>query len=142
MGVILCSLVDNGKIRSILQISTGILVLLVLLKPIAGLDLEDIGNRIKDSMGEEFQTENYQELYREKLKEQIRTTTEKYIQDKASALGAEIHADITLSNDNYPVPAAVEIRGKMSYEQKQSLENYLTHELGIPPEKQRWNIHD
>ena len=142
IGVIVCALVENAKIRSILRITTGILVLIVLLRPLVNLDPEDLSIRIQSSIEGQIQTENYQELYRKKLKEQIQTTTEKYIRDKASALGAHIEAFVTLSDDTYPVPTAVEIMGKMTEMQKEELADYLTHQLGIPPHNQRWNIND
>ena len=61
-----------------------------------------------------------------------------YIQDKASLYGADLTAEITLTQDTTPIPASVRLTGTWSGYAKNKLETILEQELGIPKENQQW----
>jgi hypothetical protein len=58
--------------------------------------------------------------------------------DKARSYGAEIQVEITLSQEDPPVPKGCTITGEISPFVKQQLQKVLTNELMIPEENQRW----
>ena len=63
---------------------------------------------------------------------------EAYILEKANGLGMDIHPEITLSNDNPPVPYAVTIEGMCTPFARKQLSVYLHQNLGLSEEYQTW----
>lgn len=142
IGVLVTSLISDQRIRNVFRIVTGILLLLVLLKPIAQIDLSHFGQEIGSTFRQEFTTQDYESLYQEKLCDQVRRTTEEYIRKKAESLGITITAKVELSTDHYPTPTGVKIYGEISPEQMTQLQAYIAQELGIPNENQRWEFYE
>lgn len=68
----------------------------------------------------------------------IKTQTQAYILDKASSLGADISANVLLTQQSPPVPCAVTISGAVSPYAKRILRQYIADELGILEENQSW----
>ena len=59
-----------------------------------------------------------QALYREKLRSQVKETTETYIINKASSCNATISVEVELSRQGYPTPCGVKITGILTEKQK------------------------
>ena len=144
IGVVLLSLVKDPRKQSILRTVAGLMLLLVVMKPLKVIDLQKLGQDMKRYLQKEFPTTDYEELYQEKLRQQIISTTEKYIMEKAAALNAIISVTVELSHgtDTYPVPCGIKIYGSVSKEQRTQLETYFTEELGIVPENIRWDEYE
>lgn len=140
IGVVALSITKNDKINKIIQLLIGLLLILVLFKPIKNLDIQNISQSISESFQKEFHTYNYESIFQEKLREQIQTTTETYIREKAEQLKAKITFEVILSKDTYPKPNEITVSGTLTTEQFIALQNYFTHDLGIPKENQRWKI--
>lgn len=68
----------------------------------------------------------------------IKQETRSYILDKATRLGCELDAEVTVGQGQYPLPEAVTISGKVTVKQRRELEAFMETELGIPKEKQQW----
>ena len=142
IGVILCSIITDQRIGNLMKTVIGILVLMVVLRPLLRIDPEELSGRIMDTIDKEQFTDEYEALYEENLKKQIISTTESYIIREASSMGADIRVEVELSEEPYPVPRRVTVTGKLTPEQKAQLQDYLTHQLGIDPRNQRWNVYD
>lgn len=142
IGVLVCSLIKDPKVRSITQTITGVLLLLVLLKPLTTVDLDRLSQEIRQQFRQEFQTTDYETMYQDKLRRQVRETTESYIINKASSFNAMISVEVELNREGYPTPCGVKITGILTEKQKLLLQEYLTKELGIPIENQRWDTHE
>ena len=142
LGVIVGSMITDPRLGSLIRTITGILILLVLLRPLLGTDLRELTDTVQQALSREFMTEDYETLYHRKLREQITTTTESYILKEASSIGAKIQVKVTLTADPYPTPYGVEITGKLTPHQQDLMEEYLTLQLGIDPRNQRWNLYD
>lgn len=71
-------------------------------------------------------------------KDIIKSRVEAYILDKAAAFGADLTVEVALSEEQFPVPCAVEISGAISPYGKLRLTQLLEDELGIGKEDQIW----
>lgn len=141
MGVLLTALIKDRRIQNIIKLLMGSLLLIVLLRPVAQIDMETLGEDLGNLFRDELSTSDYESLYYENLRQQIKKTTEEYIRKKGESLGAVISAEVELSTDDYPVPISVKLYGSITWEQRLSLQEYITRELGIPTEHQRWEIY-
>lgn len=72
------------------------------------------------------------------LSEIISRQTRSYILDIAQAIGAQIEAEVILSEEDPPIPVGVIITGDISPYLKLQLEERIQEELNIPKEHQIW----
>ena len=132
------TLIPEGTIRKIAGFTGGLILLVALLRPVLGADLErlhlDLGDyeRASEERQEELASAGNAEL-----KALIESQTAAYISDKANALGLEVtvRVEAEAGADGIPVPAAADIQGARSEE----LASYMEQELGIPRERQSWH---
>ena len=68
----------------------------------------------------------------------IKQRTCAYILDKAQALNVALEVEVTLSDDDIPVPEAVRLKGKVSPYAKGRLQTIIAEDLGIEKERQTW----
>ena len=131
------TLIPEGTIRKIAGFTGGLILLVALLRPVLGADLErlhlDLGDyeRAIEERQEELASAGNAEL-----KALIESQTAAYISDKANALGLEVtvRVEAEAGADGIPVPATADIQGARSEE----LASYMEQELGIPRERQSW----
>ena len=71
-------------------------------------------------------------------RESIIQLTQAYILDKAESFASELSVEVTLSEQDPPVPCAVTIEGPIPPQLKEELETVLEFELNIPKEAQTW----
>ena len=132
------TLIPEGTIRKIAGFTGGLILLVALLRPALGADLErlhlDLGDyeRAIEERQEELASAGNTEL-----KALIESQTAAYISDKANALGLEVtvRVEAEAGADGIPVPAAADIQGARSEE----LASYMAQKLGIPRERQSWH---
>lgn len=145
LGVILTSfacavarnLVPSGREQRFLRLTSGLLVLLSAVQPLARvgemlpafapLDLSEQIQSQKDSMEQEKERE---------LSSLIAERTAAYIWDKASQLGVEVtvSVELTISEGGLPIPNVVTLMGSYSEE----LSAWLEREMGIDVHQQIW----
>lgn len=142
IGVVVSELIKEPRLHTIVQMILGVLILLVILRPIATVEPEALVDEIEGLFREEIQISEYEALYQDKLREQVKSLTEEYIRKKGESINASIRVQAELSSEGYPVPVKVLISGILTWEQRQILEEYITQEFGIPQENQRWEIYD
>jgi hypothetical protein len=58
--------------------------------------------------------------------------------DKAQALNTALEVEVTLSDDEIPIPVKVRLSGKVSPYAKGRLQQIISEELGIERENQIW----
>ena len=127
------TLVPEGTLRRTASFTGGLLLLVVLLRPLLALD----ELRLDLSGYREAVREREAELESsvdEALSSVIAERTEAYISDKAAALGLTVTARVEARTgaDGVTVPWSAEVTGPWSSE----LSSYMAEELGIPPERQ------
>lgn len=128
-------LAPEGSLRKITSLVGGVILLLVLVRPLTGLgagelrlDYEDRSDAVEQRR-EELQAENDKTLA-----ELIARETEAYISDKAAEWGLECEAAVTVAPnaDGVPVPWSAEL----SCAPSEALTAELEQSLGIPRERQ------
>lgn len=142
LGVFLTAVVKDKRINNVLQILTGILLLLVLMRPVAEWDVEAFATKAGDVWGDRLPISDYETLYNEKLRQQVKETTEEYIRKKAESLGAIVTVTVELSREGYPTPVGTKISGFLTAHQLSELKRYVQADLGIEEENQRWDIYE
>ncbi len=139
-----CSVVDRlmGKKSAnsaLIHMLCGIFMALTLVSPILEIRLDAytdyFGEIISQSQSVAAigQTDAYNEL-----NTIIKANTEAYILDKADSLGLALDVEVTLNEDNPPVPSKVYLEGNIAPYNKKLLCDYITQNLGIPKEDQVW----
>lgn len=68
----------------------------------------------------------------------IKSGCETYILDKAADMGVAIEPEVSVSDDDLPLPLYVILRGAILPDQKSSLSQIIAADLGIAKEDQHW----
>lgn len=132
-------LVKNSSSAILLRLMGGLFLIFTVLAPIAELDFDAItdGPWEYSVKGNSF-AEQGRQLSEERMYEIIKTRCEAYILDKAMSYQTPMHVEITLSQDETPVPVAVYLKGSITPYAKNAIQNWLQHDMGIPKENQIW----
>lgn len=131
------TLLPEGGVRKTASFTGGLILLLALMQPVLGADLERLELDLEPYRAAVRERQEELEKSGEKeLSELIAQRTAAYIWDKAEELGLRVSVRVTVEPDEngVPVPAAVEVTGPPSEE----LAEYLEQELGIARERQVW----
>ena len=143
-AALLCSIVirfvgEKGASAPVIRMITGVFMLLTLASPLAHIRLNDLSFYFDRLTQETDQAVGMgQSAAFEELKTIIKSKTEAYILDKATAYGANLEVDVELDGSSPPVPCGVQIGGSISPYGKKQLQNYISESLGIPLEAQIW----
>lgn len=130
-------LAPGGRERGAVRLVGGLLVLLALLRPLAGLGGTAVPAMKADLSGQtQAQAERYRREGRETLSAIIEQRTASYILDKACGLGLECGVEVTVSagESGVPLPSGVTITGGYSA----ALAALIEEGVGIPADKQIW----
>ena len=130
-------LVTQEGIRRVLRLTGGVLMILVLLRPVVRMDLENLHFSL-DALRQEAETleEEYTRQQAEQLSAGIEEELASYIWDKAQALGLDCQVSVTVETgaDGVPAPRSVDITGEYS----EALSEIIEKDLGVPREQQNW----
>lgn len=132
------TLVPTGSIRRVASFVGGLILLVALLRPVLGADLERL--RLDLDGYEQALQEAREELASAgemELTERIEERTAAYISDKADALGLEVtvRVEAVAGPDGVSLPEKAELTGPYS----QELADFMARELGIPAKRQVWH---
>lgn len=133
---ILLSLVPKSAIRSVAKYTGGLIMLLMMLRPVLGVDLSQLRVDLDDSV---FliteQAENYQKENLQEMSTLIEQETAAYISEEAASLGLTCHAVVdTEIRDGVPFPCTA----TLDIPRNEHLAAYMAGVLDIPPEHQYW----
>lgn len=133
---ILYALLPRGAVRSVAKTSGALVLLLVLLGPVAGWEVGELGLRLSDVSGQlEEQISRYDAQSQEELARGIEQRCAAYISEQAAALGLSCQAEVsTQLRDGIPWPNEV----SLDIAWNQELSDCIAGELGIPLERQHW----
>ena len=133
---VLRALVPKGSIRPVARVTAGLVLLLVLLRPLAGLGGGSLRVRY-DELEREItaRIEDYQTLHENELESIIADSTAAYISEQAAHLGLTCRAEVRCEvRDGTPQPASA----AMGIPYDARLAAAIADDLGIPAEKQSW----
>lgn len=140
LAALAMAVVQQGKMRGIVRLISGLLVVLTVLQPLPSLDWTVLTEGLLSIGGSEFDSNAVQREYQARLRENIKRDTRHYIEKKAEELGAFVRAEVELSDGDYPIPVAVRLIGLVNHRQLTELTIFISEGLGIPAERQEWTM--
>ena len=130
---------EKGSVGTLTKLVAGLFLSFTLIKPIASLEFSNLMGWTDEyehnAAGMVADGEN---LRSKALSELIKQQTEEYILDKAQALDASLEVEVTLTQDEIPIPVKVRLSGKVSPYAKGRLQDIIKQDLGIEKENQVW----
>lgn len=124
----------------LIYVISGLFLAITVITPIIKLELPDFSNYMDTVATQSSSAVDAGVLYSEKeIAQLIKDKTEAYILDKAELLGVRLRVNVILTDANPPVPEQVHLSGNISPYAKTQLMQYISEQLGIPEEAQRWS---
>ena len=141
---ILCSLASSllgkkGTSSAIINLICGVIMAATIILPWKQIRIPDITSLYNELLDNaDAVAFSGQLTANEATAEIIKSKSEAYILDKASDMGLSIEVEVTVSNDNLPIPSSIRIVGAVSPFAKKQLSNLISCDLGIPEDNQLW----
>lgn len=130
----------NPHMTPLIKMITGLVLSLTVLMPFFSNRLLEFDIEMKDIASESEAAVTSGELAaRESMSAIIKEKTESYILEKANTLGMDIQAEVTLTEEDLPLPYKVAITGTVTPYARKQMGEYLQQNIGIPEENQIWN---
>ena len=133
---LVCQTAPAGAVREILRFAGGLTLILCMLRPLGGVELDASALDLSAWAGERAALEEeYGAALSDELGAVIAERTGAYIEDKADALGLTLTARVEVrESGGAMLPYAAVLYGERS----ETLAALLETELGIPRERQEW----
>lgn len=138
-GILQTLLGKKGSAAGLVRLIGGLFLTFTIIAPIAGTDLDAVFDSTWNftEQGSSIASEG-QQIAQEQLQAIIKGECEAYILDKAQAYQAQLEVEVTLSQEELPVPTAVRLQGSVSPYARNALQLWLQNDMGIPKENQVW----
>lgn len=138
-GIVKMLLPEKGTFGTVIKLISGVLMLLVAIKPLVGLS-GDALFAWTDEISADAQSivADAEISSKEAIRVRIKEQAEAYILAKAESMGAEIEVSVTLSEESMAVPIGVRIEGSISPYAKQVMTQTIANDLGIEKGAQQW----
>ena len=133
---LLYALVPKGALLTVAKCTGGLIMLLVVLRPLLALDLDGLHVSYEEwERTVQQQTDDYTAANRQEMETIIQQETAAYISEKAAALGLTCRPEVTCRlQDGVPFPAEV----TMDIPKNTVLSEIIAADLGIDEAHQRW----
>ncbi len=134
-------LVPSGTVKKVCRLAGGLALLLAAVSPLVKLDKGAVGDALKDYRSSlDAYEETLAEQYDQRYKTIIAERTAAYIVDKAAEMGVSCQVEVTIGYDGnkLPCPREVTARGAWTPGQREAFSRMLEEDLGVPPERQRF----
>lgn len=134
------TLVPEGSVRPVARFAVGLVLFLLLVQPLVRLVpeiiLENWESEVEAMSAYSEELKAADESY---LQEVMSRESAEYIQTKAASQGMAVQAEVTCAGSNgLPLPAEAVVRGSLTGEQQGWLSACIAEDLGIPPERIRY----
>lgn len=139
VGIITGLLHKKDMSAILIRMIGGLFLAFTVIRPVVAMDIADIGSYIAafSESGADAVQEG-EKLADDAYRMYIKSKTEAYILDKAAAFGGQLEVEVTLDEEDIPVPVSIRIEGNVSPYAKASLREMMVHDLGILEENQLW----
>lgn len=138
-GIVTRLIGDKGTQGAMVKLIAGLFLIFTVIRPIANIrmdDLTEFPDLFKDAGAQA--AASGERMTKEAVKASIKAQTEAYILDKATELSLNLTVDVSLSEDEIPLPESVHLSGKASHYAKLRLQSIIIQDLGIDKEHQVW----
>ncbi len=133
------SLCPEGAVKKVVHLIGGLLLLLIVLRPLSEISVYDLKGQMTDYELETQETCIQADIARNELMETIiAEQSAAYIVDKAAELGAVCEAEVRCEKgqDGLLLPKEVKVVGVLTPQQKEALTMTIEQELSIAREDQ------
>lgn len=143
-AAIICAIIKSFIVKpsvsgSIIKTLCNVFLVLTILSTLLNLDFNLMGDYIDDfAVSSDEAVQAGSQMQEEALRSSIKQYSEAYVLDKAASMKAALSVEVTLSNDNPPVPVSIVLEGSVSPYAKSKLIQLITDDLGISKENQIW----
>lgn len=133
-------LTPEGIPKRVGRLLGGMLLLLVILRPVFSLETADLARFLSESPLADAQWEDdLEETDKTLLEGLITRQCQAYIEAQAAALGAECRVTVSCRwQDEIPIPRSVLVEGALSQEQQAALTAVIVQDFGIEEEDQTY----
>ena len=122
-----------------MQLIGGLFLAFTVIAPVADIDLDRAFDVPLDfSLQGDMLAAQGQSFSKSEMETIISQHCRSYILDKAVSYHAQLEVEVTLSQDDLPVPTAVRLQGSVSPYAKKELQQWIEDEMGIRKENQIW----
>ena len=123
----------------IVNVLCGMFLLFTFLRPVKDIDLLDmiVSFRWDESTTQES-VHRGEELTQNAMADIISAEIASYVEKKANALGAKVHIEVRLTDEEIPSPAEMDITGQVSPYVRRQLEAFISENIGLEGEVVRW----
>ena len=137
---ILRRLLDKKNAPDVMgKLLIGLFMTYTVLSPLMGLSFGSMDGMIDSYQKEAQEAVNVGEKeMAQALHQSIKTEVEAYVLEKAQDLGAQVRVTATLTDELYPVPKSITIRGAIDPLAKNRLKQIIADDLGVGEENQIW----
>ena len=134
------ALMPEGAVKRVGKLTGGLILVLGLLQPLAGLDYQDLYDLVNTLPAGAVTQESLTREATDPLEGLIEEELSAYIAEKGAALGCPCAAQVECIPDEngVPVPCRVVVTGPFTPDQKRSLQVFITQDLGVGREYQQY----
>lgn len=134
------ALMPEGTVKRVGKLTGGLLLVLALLQPLAGLDYQDLYDLVNTLPAGSITQESLTRQAMDPMEGIIEAELSAYIAEKGAALGCPCTAQVDCmpGEDGIPVPCRVTVTGAFTPDQKKALQVYITQDLGVGREYQQY----
>lgn len=124
---------------AIIRLISGLYMSLTLISPLVNIQLTDYREYFNSFSTDAEKAVSFGETAAtDELRSIIKSQTEAYILDKAVSMDTVLNVEVTLNNENPPIPCGVTLTGSVSPYSKDVLSRLIVNDLGIAKEDQVW----
>ena len=143
MTALICSiiplLIQNGTAKELCKLVCGLVMTITVVAPVRNLGnpISFPMNGILSDYAAAYASEGETQA-RRAMADIIKAETEAYILDKANEMGMEISVEVSLCDEEFPVPEAAIITGSLTPNAQNRLQELLQSQIGIAKENLKW----
>lgn len=124
---------------AMIRLLCGLFMALTVISPLVSIRLTDYVEYFENfSSDADRLVLSGEVMAQNELRSIIKSKTEAYILDKAVSMDTVLNVEVTLNNDDPPIPCGVTLTGSVSPYSKDVLSRLIASDLGIAKEDQVW----
>lgn len=130
---------EKSTVGKITKVVSGIFLTVTVLSPIKEFQLADVEGLLDDYRIVASETAQFgADMANDAIGDIIKEKTEAYILEEAKKMDIDISVEVKLCDSDPPEPDQVIITGIVSPYKKNVMSQYISDNLGISREKQKW----
>ncbi len=130
---------SKGMVSAVVKMLCGIFMTVTVISPLLNISVRNLNDyTLNFQQDAEHVVGDGKQSAKEELASIITEQTCAYILDKANSMNVNLQVQVSLSEDDIPLPNSVTLKGNASPYAKQVISAWITSELGIPVEEQTW----